>query len=393
MAIHSIDEIEITGKRLFIRVDFNVPIADNAVKDDAKITASLPTIRYAIGKGAKVILASHLGRPKGKVVPEMSLTLVAPLLSRLLGQQVVMAPDCVGPEVTALAARMQGGDCLLLENVRFHPEEEKNDPQFGRQLAALADVYVNDAFGAAHRAHASTEGITHYLATAVCGFLMKREIDYLITALAKPARPFVAIVGGAKVSDKIGVVKNLLNKVDSLLIGGGMAYTFLKSKGYEIGKSLLEQDKVPVASDVLTQAGKHGVNLLLPVDVVVATEFAPDAEHKVVDAQQIPHDWEAVDIGPKTVEAFAKVIAQAKTIVWNGPVGVFEMPAFAKGTEGVARAVVASAAITIVGGGDSLSALRGLGLIDKVTHASTGGGAMLELLEGKTLPGVACLDR
>ena len=393
MAITCINEIDIAGKMLFIRVDFNVPIADNAVKDDAKITAALPTIRYAIEKGARVILASHLGRPKGKVVPEMSLALVAPLLSRLLGRAVVMAPDCVGPAVAALATKMQGGDCLLLENVRFHPEETENSPEFARQLAGRADIYVNDAFGAAHRAHASTEGIAHVVKTAVCGFLMKKEIDYLITALASPARPFVAIVGGAKVSDKIGVVKNLINKVDALLIGGGMAYTFLKSKGYEVGKSLLEADKVPVASDILREARARKVELLLPVDVVVAKEFAPDAEHQVVDAQQIPPDWEAVDIGPRTIEAFARVIATAKTIVWNGPVGVFEMPAFAQGTAGVARAIVASAAITIVGGGDSLAALRGLGLVDKVTHASTGGGAMLELLEGKTLPGVAVLDR
>ena len=256
MAIRCIDEIEISGKRLFIRVDLNVPIADNAVKDDAKITASLPTIRYAIEKGARVILASHLGRPKGKVVPEQSLALVAPLLSRLLGRPVAMAPDCIGPEVITLVKKMQEGDCLLLENLRFHPEEEKNDPEFARQLAELADIYVNDAFGTAHRAHASTEGITHYLATAVCGFLMKKEIDYLITALASPARPFVAIVGGAKVSDKIGVVKNLISKVDALLIGGGMAYTFLKSKGYEVGRSLLEPDKVSVAGDIL-QAGRQ----------------------------------------------------------------------------------------------------------------------------------------
>ena len=393
MAIRCIDEIEITGKRLFIRVDFNVPIADGAVRDDAKITASLPTIRYAIEKGARVILASHLGRPKGKVVPEQSLAPVAKHLSRLLNRAVVMAPDCVGPEVVALVARMQKGDCLMLENLRFHPEEEKNDPQFARQLAELADIYVNDAFGTAHRAHASTEGITHHLKTAVCGFLMKKEVDYLITALAAPARPFIAIIGGAKVSDKIGVVKNLINKVDALLIGGGMSYTFLKSNGYEIGKSLLEQDKVPVASDILKQARARKVEFLLPVDVVVAKELAPDAEHKVVDAQEIPPDWEAVDIGPRTLEAFTKVIAQARTIVWNGPVGVFEMPAFAKGTQGVARAIVASGAISIVGGGDSLAALGDLGLMDKVTHASTGGGAMLELLEGKTLPGVACLDR
>jgi phosphoglycerate kinase len=394
MAIRCIDQIEITGKRLFIRVDFNVPIGDDgAVKDDSKITAALPTIRYAIQKGARVILASHLGRPKGKVIPEMSLAPVAPRLSGMLGQAVVMAPDCIGEKVSALVAKMQGGEVILLENVRFHSEETENKPEFARQLAALADIYVNDAFGTAHRANASVEGIAHFVETAVCGFLMKKEIDYLINALASPARPFVAIVGGAKVSDKIGVVKNLLNKVDSLLIGGGMAYTFLKSKGYELGKSLVEADKVSLAAEILKEARARNVNLLLPLDVVVATGFAPDAEHKVVMAQEIPVDWEAMDIGPRTIEAFAMAIKSAKTIVWNGPLGVFEMAPFAKGTEGVAKAVVASGALSIVGGGDSLAALRKLGLVDKVTHASTGGGAVLELLEGKTLPGIAVLDR
>jgi phosphoglycerate kinase len=394
VAIRCIDEIEIAGKRLFIRVDFNVPVGDDGeVKDDTRIKAALPTIRYAIDKGAKVILASHLGRPKGKVVPELSLTPVARRLSSLLGKGVVMAPDCVGEQVRSLVEKLKEGEVLMLENLRFHAEEEANAPEFAKQLAALADIYVNDAFGTAHRAHASTEGIAHHLDTAVCGFLMKKEIEYLINALVAPQRPFVAILGGAKVSDKIGVVKNLMGKVDTILIGGGMAYTFLRARGYEVGRSLVEDDKVPLAKGILKEAQERKVDLRLPLDVVVAKDFTPDAEHKVVTIKEIPSGWTAMGIGPQTVEEFSAVIGKAKTIVWNGPLGVFEMKAFAGGNEAIAKAVIASKALSIVGGGDSIAALNALGLTDKITHISTGGGATLELLEGKTLPGIAALDR
>jgi phosphoglycerate kinase len=394
VAIRCIDEIEIAGKRLFIRVDFNVPLGDDGeVKDDTRIKAALPTIRYAVEKGAKVILASHLGRPKGTVMPELSLAPVARRLSGLLGKEVMMAPDCVGEQVRSLVKKLKEGEILLLENLRFHAEETANDPEFSKQLAGLADIYVNDAFGAAHRAHASTEGITHHLEVVVSGFLMKKEIEYLINALVAPERPFVAILGGAKVSDKIGVVKNLMGKVDTILIGGGMAYTFLRARGYEVGRSLVEDDKVPLAKGILKEAQERKVDLRLPLDVVVAKDFTPDAEHKVVTIKEIPAGWTAMGIGPQTVEAFAAVIQGAKTIVWNGPLGVFEMKAFAAGNEAIAKAVVASRALSIVGGGDSIAALNALGLTDKITHISTGGGATLELLEGKTLPGIAVLDR
>jgi 3-phosphoglycerate kinase len=394
VAIQCIDEIEIAGKRLFIRVDFNVPLGDDGeLQDDTRITAALPTIRYAVEKGARVILASHLGRPKGEVVPEMSLAPVARRLSTLLGQEVVMAPDCVGEEVTALAQKMKEGEILLLENLRFHPEEMDNDPAFVKELAELADIYVNDAFGAAHRAHASVEGIARHMKVAVCGFLMKKEIEYLVNALASPEHPFVTIMGGAKVSDKIGVIKNVIGKVDTILVGGGMAYTFLRAKGYEVGRSLVEDDKIQLARGVLKEAQGDKVDLRLPLDHVVAEEFTPDAAHKVVTNEEIPAGWAAMDIGPQTIAAFSEVIKGAKTIVWNGPMGVFEVEIFAKGTEEIAKAVVASGALSIVGGGDSVAALMILGLADKVTHISTGGGASLELLEGKILPGIAVLDR
>jgi phosphoglycerate kinase len=387
VAIQCIDEAEIAGKRLFIRVDFNVPLGDDGeVQDDTRISAALPTIQYAVEQGARVILASHLGRPNGQVVPEMSLAPVARRLSNLLVQEVVMAPDCVGEEVTALVAKMQEGDVLLLENLRFHPEETGNDQAFAKQLAALADIYVNDAFGAAHRAHASVEGIARHMKVAVCGLLMKKEIEYLVNALASPEHPFVAIMGGAKVSDKIGVIRNVIGKVDTILIGGGMAYTFLRAKGYEVGRSLVEDDKIQLAKEVLKEAQEGKVDLRLPTDHVVAEEFTPDAAHKVVTNEEIPPGWAAMDIGPQTIAAFSEVIKGAQTIVWNGPMGVFEVEIFAKGTEEIAKAVVASGALSIVGGGDSVAALRILGLADKVTHISTGGGASLSFWRGRLSP-------
>lgn len=384
----TIRDIDVAGKRVLVRVDFNVP-QDKAgnITDDTRIRAALPTIQYLRDKGAKVILCSHLGRPKGKVAEEYRLTPVAKRLSELLGVPVTKTNDCVGPEVEGIVAAMKPGDVVLLENLRFHAEEEGNDRSFARQLASVADVYVNDAFGTAHRAHASTEGVTHFL-PAVAGFLMERELNFLGRATAEPTRPYVAILGGAKVSDKIGVIENLLPRVDQLIVGGGMANTFFKALGYEVGASLVEDDKVELGKDLLKRAGKK---LLLPVDVVVADAFAADANHKTVPVDKVPPGWRILDIGPKSVDKFAAAIKKAKTVVWNGPMGVFEFPAFAVGTVALAKALADSNATTIIGGGDSAAAVEQAGVADRITHISTGGGASLEFLEGRVLPGVAAL--
>ncbi len=387
----SIQDVDVQGKRVLVRVDFNVPVDENRkVTDDTRIRAALPTIKYLTGKGAKVILVSHFGRPKGQVNDKYRLDPVVGRLSELLGQPVAKTGDCIGPEVQDAVGKLQPGDVLLLENVRFYPGEEKNDEGLAKDLASLADLYVNDAFGAAHRAHASTAGVAKFL-PAVAGFLMQKEIEIMGKALKDPERPFVAIIGGAKVSDKIGVIENLLGKVNSLIIGGGMANTFLKAQGYEVGKSLIEAEKVELAGSLINQAKERGVRLLLPVDVIAAEAFSADAAHKVVDVNAIPAEWMALDIGPKTSEQYAGTVKAAKTIVWNGPMGVFELEAFAKGTEAVAKALAESGAITIVGGGDSVAAVEKVGVADKMTHISTGGGASLEFLEGKALPGVEAL--
>ena len=385
----TIRDIQVAGKRVLVRVDFNVPL-DKAgnISDDTRIRAALPTIQYLCDKDAKVILCSHLGRPKGKVTEEFRLTHVAKRLSELLGAPVTRTDDCICPEVEKTVAAMKPGDVVLLENLRFHAEEEANDAGFAKKLASLADLYVNDAFGTAHRAHASTEGVTHYL-PGVAGFLMERELNFLGKALAAPTRPFVAILGGAKVSDKIGVIENLLPKVDQLIVGGGMANTFLKAQGNEVGASLLEADKVELARDLLKRAGQK---LLLPVDVVVADDFKAEARHQTVAVNKVPAGWRILDIGPKSVEAFAPVLKKAKTVVWNGPMGVFEFPAFAAGTVAIAKALASTDATTIIGGGDSAAAVEQAGVADKITHISTGGGASLEFLEGKVLPGVAALQ-
>lgn len=391
MSKTSIQDTDVKGKRVFVRADFNVPMDENKkITDDTRIRAALPTIKHLKEHGAKVILASHLGRPKGKIDPKYSLAPVAERLGELLHINVIMAPDCIGPEVKAEIEKLEEGQVILLENVRFHPEEEKNDPEFAAKLAELAEIYVNDAFGTAHRAHASTEGIAKYI-PSVAGFLMKKEIDIMGKALENPARPFVAIIGGAKVSDKIGVIENLLTKVDALVLGGGMANTFLKAQGYQVGNSLIEEDKLDLAKELLTKANNSGVKILLPEDVIVAKEFKADASSRVVDVKAIEADDLALDIGPKSADKFAQTVISAETVVWNGPMGVFEMDQFAKGTERIAQAAAQCRGTTIVGGGDSVAAVEKMGAADKVTHVSTGGGASLEFLEGKVLPGVAAL--
>ncbi len=384
----TIRDIDVQGKHVLVRVDFNVPVKEGVVGDDTRIRAALPTLKYLLEKGAALILCSHLGRPKGEVKPEFSLRPVAEHLGKLLGKPVAFAEDCIGPKAVEAAKALKVGEVLLLENTRFHAGETKNDPEMAKQLAALADVYVNDAFGSAHRAHASTEGVTKFL-PAVAGFLLEKEIKYLGQAVADPEKPFVAILGGAKISDKIGVIKNLLTKADSILIGGGMANTFFKAEGYPVADSLVEDDALETAKEILSQAG---TKFRLPVDVVIADKFEADAAHKIMSTGPIPDGWRILDIGPETVTHFSKIISEAKTVVWNGPMGVFEFPEFAKGTFAIAQAAAESGAVTIVGGGESVAAVKQSGLADKITHISTGGGASLEMLEGLTLPGVAALQ-
>jgi 3-phosphoglycerate kinase len=386
----SVTDLDIKGKRVLVRVDFNVPLEEGRVVDDTRVRAALPTIKYVIDNGGKAILVSHLGRPEGPT-PELSLAPVSQKLSELLGKKVKQSPDCVGLEVKALVDDMVEGDVVMLENVRFHPEEEKNDAQFAEQLASLADIYVNDAFGAAHRAHASTVGVTNYFKESASGFLMQSEIKYLSQVIENPQRPLLAILGGKKVSDKIGVITRLLEKADAIIIGGGMTYTFLKAEGKSIGDSLVEDDKLDVARDILIKSLQKRVPIYLPLSHVVVDRFAPDANAKVVKRGRIPDGWEGVDIGPDTVEKFKSVIERAKTIVWNGPLGVYEFDRFAKGTTAVAKIVAESSATTVIGGGDIVAAVQKAGVADKITHISTGGGASLEFLEGKELPGVAAL--
>lgn len=388
----TVRDLDVAGKKVLVRVDFNVPLNDKGeITDDTRITASLPTIQYLLEQKAAVILMAHLGRPKGQVKPELSLAPVAKHLGKLLGKKILFAPDCVGEAAQAAASKLKPGHILLLENLRFHKEEEKNDMEFAEKLASLADLYVNDGFGVSHRAHASVEGVTHFL-PAAAGFLLEKEIQYVGQAVTNPLHPFVAIIGGAKVSDKIGVISNLLDKVDTLLIGGGMANTFLAAQGYKMGKSLVEEDKLDLAKELLAKAKKNKVNMLLPTDLVMAAAFAPDAEHVTEKVKNLNQAYMALDIGAETSKTYAEALADAKMIVWNGPMGVFEMDAFCKGTEAVAKAVAKSRATSIVGGGDSVAAIEKLGLAKRITHISTGGGASLEYLEGKVLPGVAALD-
>jgi phosphoglycerate kinase len=384
----TVTDIDVKGKKVLVRVDYNVPIKEGKVTDDTRIVAAMPTLNYLLDHGAAVILCSHLGRPKGGPDPKYSLRPVADYLSELLGKPVAFAEDCVGPKAEDAARVLKTGEVLLLENTRFHPEEEKNNPAMARQMAALADIYVNDAFGSAHRAHTSTEGVAHYL-PAVAGFLMEKEIQYLGQAIADPRRPFVAILGGAKISDKIGVIRNLLKTADQVLIGGGMANTFFKAQGYPVGDSLVEEEALETARELV----RDGSNKLrLPVDVVIGDRFENDAQKKLMAMGPVPDGWRILDVGPNTVAAYSKTIQAAGTVVWNGPMGVFEFPNFAEGTFGVARAVANSDATSIIGGGDSVAAINQSGLSDKITHISTGGGASLEMLEGLVLPGVAALQ-
>ena len=387
----SVEDIEVAGKKVIVRCDFNVPQDDTGrITDDKRIVASLQTIKYLLAQKAAVILCSHLGRPKGQVNPKYSLKPVAERLTELLGQEVKRADDVVGESAKSRAAALKPGEVMLLENVRFHKEEEKNDPAFAKELASLAEVYVNDAFGTAHRAHATTAGIADYL-PAACGFLINKEISIMGKALADPARPFVAILGGAKVSDKIGVINNLIEKCDTIIIGGGMSYTFMKAMGKKIGTSLCEDDKLDLAKGLLEKAEAKGVQLLLPIDTVCADHFAADAEPVVYEAGELPDNMMGLDIGPKTIELFSESLKDAGTVVWNGPMGVFEFDAFAVGTKAVAKAIAASNAVSIIGGGDSAAAVEKLGFASRMTHISTGGGASLEFLEGLELPGIACL--
>ena len=392
MSKKTIKDIDLKGKKVFVRCDFNVPMDENQnITDNRRIVAALPTIKYLIEQNCKIILSSHLGRPKGEVKPEFSLAPVAKELSKLLGQEVLMAKDVIGESAKSLAANLQEGQVMLLENVRFHREETDNDPEFAKQLASMAEVFVNDAFGTAHRAHASTEGVSHYL-PSVSGFLIEKELKFLGDALNNPERPFVAILGGAKVSDKIGVIDSLLEKVDTLMIGGGMAYTFFKAQGYEVGNSLCEPDKCELALSLMEKAKNKGVKLMLPVDTKIGREFKPDTESKTVAWTEIPEGWEGFDIGEKTIEMFKNELKTAKTVVWNGPLGLFEFDQFAIGTNEIAHALAEIDATTIIGGGDSAAAVEKAGLADKMTHISTGGGASLEFLEGKKLPGIECLQ-
>ena len=393
MAKKTIEDIQVKGKKVLVRCDFNVPLDENKhITDENRIQGALPTSQYLLDHGARVILCSHLGRPKGEFNPKYSLKPVADRLTQLLGQDVKLAKDVIGEDARKLASELKDGEAMLLENVRFHKEEEKNDAEFAKQLASLAEVYVNDAFGTAHRAHASTEGVAHLLSPAVAGYLIGKELSIMGKALEDPARPFVAILGGAKVSDKIGVINNLLEKVDTLIIGGGMSYTFLKALGGSIGNSLLDADRIELAKELMAKAKDKGVTILLPSDNVAGDSFSNDAKRVTVDSMSIPDGYEGMDIGPKTIELFAKEIREAGTVIWNGPMGVFEFPNFATGTREIAKAMAECKGVTIIGGGDSAAAVEQMGFAHQLTHVSTGGGASLEFLEGKTLPGVAALN-
>lgn len=387
----TIEDINVAGKKVLVRVDFNVPLdKDQKITDENRINGALPTIKYLIAQKAKVILCSHMGRPKGEFNMKYSLAPVAKRLGELLGQEVKLATDVIGESAKSLVSAMSDGEVICLENVRFHKEEEKNDPAFSKELASLADIFVNDAFGTAHRAHSSTAGVADYL-PAVCGYLIQKEIDIMGKALSNPERPFIAILGGAKVSDKIGVINNLIEKVDALIIGGGMAYTFIKANGGQIGNSICENDKLDLAKELMAKAAAKGVKMYIPTDNTIGDDFSNDANIKVVESNSIPDGWEGLDIGPKSIEEFSAVVKNAKTVIWNGPMGVFEMSNFAKGTIAIAEAIADSDSVSIIGGGDSAAAVEQFGFADKVTHISTGGGASLEFLEGIVLPGIACL--